>query len=189
MCVACNGGLLAFSRMNTRRDFLARGASAAAALAAWSAFPAVAPAQEVAAAGPADVVFRGGAILTINEAAPCAEALAVRGGRLLAVGSLDFNVTPIGPLRCVQRAATRIMKDGGEVFVPEQRIPVEAALRAVTIDAAWQCRMDDIAGSLKPRKYADLTILEQIPIEVGPTDIEKIKVSETWLAGERRHAA
>jgi hypothetical protein len=36
---------------------------------------------------------------------------------------------PIGPLRCVQDAVTRVVKDGGEVLTPEERIPVEAALR------------------------------------------------------------
>ena len=51
--------------------------------------------------------------------------------------------------------------EGGEVFFADERIPVEAALRAVTIDAAWQCRMDNIVGSLEPGKYADLTLLRR----------------------------
>ncbi len=99
----------------------------------------------------------------------------------------DFNVTPIGPLRCVQDAVTRVMNDDGDVFVPEERIPVEAALKAVTLDAAWQCRINDIAGSLEAGKYADLALLEKDPTQVDPMEIEKIKVGETWLAGERRH--
>jgi predicted amidohydrolase YtcJ len=78
------------------------------------------------------------------------------------------------------------MHEGGGVFVPEERIPVEAALRAVTIDAAWQCRMDDITGSLKKGKYADLAMLEEDPTAVDPMKIEAIKVSETWLAGTQR---
>jgi hypothetical protein len=98
----------------------------------------------------------------------------------------DYNVTNIGPLRCVQDAVTRVMHEGGGVFVPEERIPVEAALRAVTIDAAWQCRMDDITGSLEKGKYADLAILEEDPTAVDPMKLEAIKVSETWLAGTQR---
>lgn len=117
---------------------------------------------------------------------PCATAL--EAGLRISVHS-DFNVTPIGPLRCAQDAVTRIMQDGGDVFVPEERIPVEAALRTITIDAAWQCRMDDIVGSLEAGKYADLALLEDDPTAVDPIAIETIKVSETWLAGERRHAA
>jgi predicted amidohydrolase YtcJ len=49
--------------------------------------------------------------------------------------------------------------------------------------------MDHIVGSLEPGKYADLALLERDPTAVGPTEIASIKVSETWLAGERRHVA
>jgi len=115
---------------------------------------------------------------------PCASALA--GGLRISLHS-DFNVTPLEPLRYVEDAATRIMWEGGGVFFPAERISVEAALRAVTIDAAWQCRMDDITGSLEPGKYADLAILEQDPIRVDPAQISRIGVSETWLAGRRRY--
>jgi predicted amidohydrolase YtcJ len=116
---------------------------------------------------------------------PCASAL--KAGLRISLHS-DWNVTPIDPLRCVEDAVARVMHEGGEVLAPDERIPVEAALRAVTIDAAWQCRMDDIVGSLEPGKYADLALLERDPTTVGPTEISRIKVSETWLAGERRHA-
>jgi len=98
----------------------------------------------------------------------------------------DYNVTDIGPLRCVQDAVTRVMHEGGEVMVPEERIPVAAALKAVTIDAAWQCQMEEIAGSLEKGKFADLAILEDDPTAIDPMKIEDIKVSETWLAGTER---
>ena len=97
----------------------------------------------------------------------------------------DYSVTPLGPLRCVQDAVTRIMHDGGEVFAPNQRITVEEALKGVTTHAAWQLFMDDIAGSLEVGKYADLAILEDDPTKVDPTKIENIKVSETWLGGKK----
>jgi predicted amidohydrolase YtcJ len=117
---------------------------------------------------------------------PCASAL--KGGLRISLHS-DWNVTPLEPLRYVADAVSRTMNEGGEVFFADERIPVEAALRAVTIDAAWQCRMDNIVGSLEPGKYADLALLERDPTVVDPTEIAKIKVSETWLAGERRYAA
>jgi len=97
----------------------------------------------------------------------------------------DWNVTPINPLRCAQDAVTRVMHEGGGVFVPEERVPVEAALRAITIDAAWQLRMDDIVGSLERGKYADMVILEDNPTTIDPMKLEKIKVSETWLEGKK----
>ena len=98
----------------------------------------------------------------------------------------DYSVTEVGPLRCVQDAVTRVMADGGEVFTPEQRIPVEEALKGVTTHAAYQLFMDDIAGSLETGKYADLAILEDDPTAVDPMKIEDIAVSETWLAGAKQ---
>ncbi len=86
----------------------------------------------------------------------------------------------------VQDAVTRIMADGGDVFFPKERASADLALRGVTIDAAHQCRMDDISGSLEVGKYADLTVLEKDPTKVYPMNMESIKVCETWLAGEQR---
>ncbi|MBN9533278.1 MAG: amidohydrolase [Alphaproteobacteria bacterium] len=115
---------------------------------------------------------------------PCASAL--KGGLRVSLHS-DYGVTPLEPLRYVEDAVARIMADGGEVLNPDERIPVMAALRAVTIDAAWQCRMDDLTGSLEPGKYADLVLLEEDPTEVDPSAISHIPVSETWLAGAKRY--
>ena len=101
----------------------------------------------------------------------------------------DWNVTPIEPLRYVEDAVTRIMAESGDVLNGDERIPVEAALRAVTIDAAWQCRADDITGSIEVGKYADLVVLEDDPTTADPTRIAGIAVSQTLLAGELRHGS
>lgn len=116
---------------------------------------------------------------------PCASALAA--GLKISLHS-DWNVTPIEPLRYVEDAVTRVMNEGGEVFFPEECIPVDAALRAVTIDAAWQCHMEDQIGSLEAGKFADFAILEEDPT-APDVRISKIKVSETWMDGARRYAA
>ncbi|MGN6448735.1 MAG: amidohydrolase [Brucella intermedia] len=117
---------------------------------------------------------------------PCATALA--HGLRISFHS-DWNVTPIEPLRYVEDAVCRIMNDGGDVFFPDQRIPVNAALRAVTIDAAYHCKMDDIVGSLDAGKCADFAILEDDPTKIEPIKISKIKVSETWMDGQKRYSA
>ena len=116
---------------------------------------------------------------------PCASALAA--GLKISLHS-DWNVTPIEPLRYVENAVTRVMNEGGDVFFPEECIPVDAALRAVTIDAAWQCHMEDQIGSLETGKFADFAILEEDPTAPG-VKIGKIKVSETWMDGTKRYAA
>ncbi|MFQ4147668.1 amidohydrolase family protein [Arthrobacter sp. LAPM80] len=74
--------------------------------------------------------------------------------------------------------------EGGEVLNANESIGVEAALRAVTIDAAGQCRADDITGSIEVGKYADLVLLEENPLGVEPTSTERIAVSQTLLAGK-----
>lgn len=117
---------------------------------------------------------------------PCRSALA--GGLRISLHS-DFNVTTIEPLRYIDNAVNRRMRDGGEVLNPEECISVEQALRAVTIDAAWQCRVDDIVGSLEYGKYADMVILDRDPLMMDPASVLELKVMETWLQGERRYAA
>ncbi|RRY11750.1 amidohydrolase [Brucella anthropi] len=116
---------------------------------------------------------------------PCASALAA--GLKISLHS-DWNVTPIEPLRYVEDAVTRVMNEGGDVFFPEERIPVDAALRAVTIDAAWQCHMEGQIGSLETGKFADFAILEEDPT-APDVKIGKIKVSETWMDGTKRYTA
>ncbi len=116
---------------------------------------------------------------------PCASAL--EAGLRISLHS-DWNVTPLEPLRYVQDAVTRVMSENGEVLGADECLSVEAALRAVTIDAAWQCRSDHETGSLEVGKYADLVLLEDDPTAVDPTDISAIRVSETCLAGRTQYS-
>ncbi len=94
----------------------------------------------------------------------------------------DSPMYPPGPLHLVQTAVTRLTRLGGRLG-PSEAVAVDAALRAVTIDAAWQLRVDDIVGSLEPGKRADLVVLDDDPMAVESTDINKIGVESTWLDG------
>jgi hypothetical protein len=78
------------------------------------------------------------------------------------------------------------MCDGGEVLAPEECISVEQGLRSMTIDAAWQARMDHAVGTLEPGKYADLVVLDEDPHEINPMRLSQIGVKETWVEGQRR---
>jgi len=95
----------------------------------------------------------------------------------------DYDVSPIYPLRSVQTAVTRSMRDGGEVLNADERISAEAALRAVTIDAAWQTHTDSVLGSLEPGKHADFVILSSDPRRVDSSAIGEITVQQTRLGG------
>ena len=72
---------------------------------------------------------------------------------------------------------------------PDQAVSLDDAIRAVTINAARQIGRGDRLGSLEKGKEADFTILESDPYKVSPDAIADIKVSETWVAGERKFAA
>ena len=116
---------------------------------------------------------------------PCHSAL--KGGLRISLHS-DYNVTPIDPLRCMENAVLRDMHEGGGILNPEECITPLEAMRAVTIDAAWQSHLDDYCGSLELGKAADMVGLEKDPTEVDPDTIRKIRIHSTWLDGEKRFA-
>ncbi len=94
---------------------------------------------------------------------------------------LDTPVTPMQPLQAVWSQVFRITS-GGDVLGPEQRIGVMAALRAVTIDAAWQVFQEDNRGSLEPGKYADLVVLSGNPLD-DPMAMRDLAVERTLVGG------
>ena len=98
----------------------------------------------------------------------------------------DEPVSEMGPLRCIENAVTRKMwKEPETILAPEECISVDAALRAVSRDAAWQCHSDHEVGTLEPGKFADLVVLESDPREADPNSIGDIRILETWMGGRR----
>lgn len=95
------------------------------------------------------------------------------------------------PLFCVEGAVTLMdpSRPGESKPFPESRKPmtVEQAIRAITIDAAWQIGMEDKIGSLEVGKLADIVVLDKSPFEVEPTEIEGIEVVYTMMDGRFTH--
>lgn len=94
----------------------------------------------------------------------------------------DTPVVPMDPLLSVWAAVNRRSSSGAPIG-PEQRISVPQALRAVTLDAAYQHFEDHEKGSLEPGKLADLVILSRSPLD-DPEHIDEIDVVETIIGGE-----
>jgi predicted amidohydrolase YtcJ len=118
-----------------------------------------------------------------------------RGSRWMPAGSAvatgmrislhnDPPVTPEEPLRNISVAATRTAPSG-RVLAPSERLTVEQAIRAQTIDAAYQLFADDVIGSLEVGKYADLVVLSADPRTVPPEQIADLDVLSTFLAGRQ----
>jgi predicted amidohydrolase YtcJ len=112
-------------------------------------------------------------------------ATLLANGAHLAFGS-DWYVAPPSVMMGVYAAVTRRTLDGKNPngWVPEERVGVEAALRAYTIDAAYASFEEAEKGSVTPGKLADFVILERDPTRIPPEQIGDIRVDLTVVGGE-----
>jgi len=112
-----------------------------------------------------------------------------RAGATFALHS-DYNlvVAPMHPLTAAWIAVNRLSIDEETVVAPGERISVDRALRAITVDAAFVLNRDDSLGSIEAGKHADFVVLDDDPYEVDPLNLRDIGISGTILAGDF-HAA
>lgn len=106
-------------------------------------------------------------------------------GALLSFGS-DWSVAPLNPLTGIYAAVTRATTDGKSPggWIPEEKITVEEALKAYTINAAYAEFAEHIKGSLEPGKLADIIILSEDIFDMAPERIPEIKVLMTIVNGK-----
>jgi predicted amidohydrolase YtcJ len=60
----------------------------------------------------------------------------------------------------------------------------DAALRAATINAAYELHEDEATGSLEVGKFADLIVLDRDPLKIPAEDIAQIQVLATVVGGQ-----
>lgn len=106
---------------------------------------------------------------------------AVRCGLRISVHS-DYNVSPIDPLLAARTSVLRQTRDGGDVLGPDECVDPETALRAITVDAAWQIHADD-RGALELGRLADFAVVSDNPWTADPAAWGEIAVRETRLGG------
>jgi len=94
----------------------------------------------------------------------------------------DFTMAPAAPLTLAWVAVNRTTAKGN-LMAPEERVSVEQALRAITIDAAFVLRMENEIGSIVAGKRADFTVLEQNPYEVPASQLKDIGIWGTVFEG------
>ena len=95
----------------------------------------------------------------------------------------DCPMAPLQPLVLASAAVNRVTING-RLSGPRERVTLDAALRAITTEAAWVLGWEDEIGSIRAGKRADFTILEQDPYEVGAEGLADIPVWGTMFEGE-----
>ena len=107
-------------------------------------------------------------------------------GALLAFSS-DWDVAEMNPLVGIYSAVTR-QGLGGEApggWVPEERVDLETALRAYTINGAYANFAERNRGSIRPGHYADLVLLSKNLFEIPTREFLETQVDFTWVGGEQ----
>ena len=111
-------------------------------------------------------------------------------GVLLSFGS-DWPGTnaawyTVNPLQGMYAAVTRETLDGTPEggWYPEEKIDVETALRAYTVNNAWVGLSEDRLGRIRDGYLADIAILDRNPFDIDPTELKDVAVDMTIVNGE-----
>ncbi len=119
----------------------------------------------------------------------------MEGGAVLSFGS-DWPGTnaawyPAKPLLGIYAAVTRQTLEGEpeEGWFPEERIDVETAIQAYTINNAFAAGEEHEKGSMRVSKMADFTILDRNLVNIDPAEIKDVRVLATIVGGRVTYAA
>jgi predicted amidohydrolase YtcJ len=106
-------------------------------------------------------------------------------GALVANGS-DAPVEELDPLAGIRAGVLRTI-DARPAWHPEQRVSIEEALLASTVNPAWLTGDERRRGKLLPGYLADLVVLSRDPLECPPQELETVEVVATMLGGRWVH--
>ena len=95
----------------------------------------------------------------------------------------DFPVTPIDQLFLLETAVNRTSRSG-KIMGKDERLTPYQGLQAITINAAYQHKQENLKGSIKAGKLADFVILAKNPLTVETDKIKDIQVLETIKEGQ-----
>jgi predicted amidohydrolase YtcJ len=116
----------------------------------------------------------------------------LRSGAVLAAGS-DWSVSSPDPLAAIHVAVNRTAapgeEGGDEPFLPEQAIDLATSLTAYTAGSAWVNHLDEVTGTIRAGAYADVAVLDRDPFAAPADEIGETRVLQTFVEGERVHAA
>ncbi|MER7503877.1 amidohydrolase [Nonomuraea pusilla] len=114
-------------------------------------------------------------------------AALLRAGAPLAAGS-DWPVSSPDPFLGLHVAVNRTPPgESAEVFLPEQRLSLTAALVAYTAGTARVNHLDTRTGTIERGKLADLVVTDRDPYAIPPGELAGTSVLATYVEGERVH--
>jgi hypothetical protein len=138
----------------------------------------------------ADLIFHSGKVYPVDRRRSWAEAVAVKDGRIVRVGS-DRAI------RKLRDSDTKLVDLGGRMMMPGLvdvhnhhtrggqldmfEVAFPASLSFDGILALVRAR----AGSIEPGKSADLIVLDRNLFECAPDDLADTRVLETWFEGRK----
>jgi predicted amidohydrolase YtcJ len=111
----------------------------------------------------------------------------MKSGAIVANGT-DAPVEDVDPIASYYATVSRKLKDG-TVFYPDQRMSRMEALKSYTINGAYAGFEEENRGSLKPGKYADITVLSKDILKVPEDEIPTAKVVHTIVGGKVLYSA
>ena len=116
------------------------------------------------------------------------QALLLGAGARIAFGS-DWPVDPLDQWFALKVGVTRTAAPGaGKQYAgrlgAQPGLPRAAALRAITMNAAYTLRQEALTGSLEVGKLADLIVLDRNFFTIPEEDIANIKVLQTVVGGK-----
>jgi predicted amidohydrolase YtcJ len=106
-------------------------------------------------------------------------------GALVANGS-DAPIEELHPWAGICAGVLRTIDERG-AWHPEQRVTLDEALRATTVNAAWLARDEHRRGKLVPGFLADLVVLDRDPFELEPEELPAVEVVATMVGGRWVH--
>ena len=109
----------------------------------------------------------------------------MKSGAVVGNGT-DTPVEDVDPIAGFYAAVSRKLKDGSEFF-PDQRMSRMEALRSYTLNNAYAAFEEDIKGSLKPGKLADITVLSKDILTIPGDEIPSTKVDFTIVGGKVKY--
>jgi predicted amidohydrolase YtcJ len=106
-------------------------------------------------------------------------------GALLANGS-DAPIEELDPWAGVCAGVLRTIDERGP-WHPEQRLRLDDALEATTVNPAWLAQDEHRRGQLLPGFLADFVVLDRDPYELEPEQLPEVNVVATMLGGRWVH--